>query len=74
MADDPKQLPPPPPLPQRAAIYVAPDGTVHFGALFEGLLPVAEALGGSDSLHVIQGGPRPHPVAIVSQGSDTPSE
>ena len=53
MADDPKQLPPPPRLPQRAAIYLAPDGTVHFGALFEGLLPVAEALRG--------GGRGPHP-------------
>ena len=38
-------LPEPPALPQRAAIYIAPDGTVHFGALFEGLLPVARALG-----------------------------
>jgi hypothetical protein len=37
-------LPQPPRLPERAAIYIAPDGTVHFGALFEGLLPVAEAL------------------------------
>jgi hypothetical protein len=39
-------LPQPPRLPERAAIYIAPDGTVHFGALFEGLLPVAEALTG----------------------------
>ena len=47
MADDlkPNELPPPPRLPQRAAIYVAPDGSVHFGALFEGLVPVAQALG-----------------------------
>ena len=43
--DDPKRLPEPPRLPQRAAIYIAPDGSVHFGALFEGLLPVARALG-----------------------------
>jgi len=34
-----------PRLPERAAIYIATDGTVHFGALFEGLLPVARALG-----------------------------
>lgn len=34
-----------PTLPVRAAIYVAPDGTVHFGALFEDLVPVARALG-----------------------------
>ena len=44
MADLPK-LPPVPRLPERAAIYIATDGTVHFGALFEGLLPVARALG-----------------------------
>ena len=46
MADDPKResLPQPPRLPQRAAIYISPDGRVHFGALFEGLVPVADAL------------------------------
>ena len=51
MGDDRKRdggengLPEAPRLPERAAIYIAPDGTVHFGALFEGLLPVAKALG-----------------------------
>ncbi|HEX4385649.1 MAG TPA: hypothetical protein VH083_21960 [Myxococcales bacterium] len=48
MASEPKPesaLPEPPKLPERAAIYIAKDGTVHFGALFEGLLPVARALG-----------------------------
>jgi hypothetical protein len=46
VASDPKreELPDPPGLPQRAAIYIAPDGAVHFGALFEGLVPVAHAL------------------------------
>lgn len=39
------KLPEPPRLPERAAIYIAPDGTVHFGALFSGLVPVAESLG-----------------------------
>ena len=34
-----------PRLPVRASIYIAPDGTVHFGALFEELVPVAESLG-----------------------------
>jgi hypothetical protein len=34
-----------PRLPVRASIYIAPDGTVHFGALFEELVPVADALG-----------------------------
>lgn len=43
VAGDPK-LPEPPRLPQRAAIYIAPDGTVHFGALFSDLVPVAKAL------------------------------
>ncbi|HEX9573473.1 MAG TPA: hypothetical protein VF994_05220 [Myxococcales bacterium] len=32
------------PLPVRASIYIAPDGTVHFGALFAELVPVAAAL------------------------------
>ena len=35
---------PAPRLPVRASIYVAPDGTVHFGALFAELQPVAAAL------------------------------
>jgi len=40
-------LPEAPRLPQRAAIYIAPDGSVKFGALFEDLVPVAEAVSGS---------------------------
>ena len=46
VAGDPKlaRLPEPPKLPQRAAIYIAPDGTVHFGALFAALVPVAKSL------------------------------
>ena len=46
VADDrkPESLPEVPKLPERAAIYIAPDGTVHFGALFESLLPVLKAL------------------------------
>jgi hypothetical protein len=48
-----EQLPPAPRLPQRAAIYIAPDGNVQFGALFEDLLPVASALGRADEdVHV----------------------
>jgi len=35
----------PPHLPVRASIYIEPDGTVQFGALFAELLPVARALG-----------------------------
>jgi hypothetical protein len=35
---------PPPRLPLRASIYIAPDGVVHFGALFAELVPVAAAL------------------------------
>jgi len=34
-----------PRLPVRASIYIDVDGTVHFGALFEGLVDVANALG-----------------------------
>lgn len=35
-------------LPQRASIYIDVDGSVHFGALFEGLVPVAQSLGAPD--------------------------
>lgn len=47
MSGDPRSaLPDAPRLPERAAIYIAPDGTVTFGALFQGLVPVAEAISG----------------------------
>jgi len=45
-SDSPSALPDAPRLPERAAIYIAPDGTVTFGALFQGLVPVAEAISG----------------------------
>jgi hypothetical protein len=41
---------PPPRLPVRASIYIDVDGTVHFGALFEELVPVADSLGGRRDL------------------------
>jgi len=45
VAESPKSdLPEAPRLPQRAAIYIAPDGKVTFGALFEDLVPVAAAI------------------------------
>jgi hypothetical protein len=44
----PEPLPEPPRLPERAAIYIDTDGTVRFGALFRGLVPVARALGGGE--------------------------
>lgn len=45
MVEGPKsELPEAPRLPQRAAIYIAPDGKVTFGALFEDLVPVAAAI------------------------------
>jgi hypothetical protein len=44
--DPQSALPEPPRLPERAAIYIAPDGKVTFGALFQGLVPVAEAISG----------------------------
>jgi len=68
--DDPKSaLPDAPRLPQRAAIYITPDGGVKFGALFEGLLPVAEAVG-ARSLHLEEGG-RARPAPIASRDPDT---
>jgi hypothetical protein len=45
-SDSSSTLPDAPRLPERAAIYIAPDGTVTFGALFQGLVPVAEAISG----------------------------
>jgi hypothetical protein len=74
MADEPKSaLPDAPRLPERAAIYIGPDGNVTFGALFAGLVPVAEAIAAS-SLHVKEGGRRPRPAPIVSRDSDTDPE
>ncbi len=37
---------PPLRLPVRASIYIDVDGTVHFGALFDELVPVADSLRG----------------------------
>ena len=51
MAESPKsELPEAPRLPQRAAIYIAPDGKVTFGALFEDLVPVAAAISATPRL------------------------
>ena len=44
--EEPQGEAPLPKLPVRASIYIDPDGSVHFGALFGGLVPVAQALGG----------------------------
>lgn len=41
-ADD--AVAPAPPMPVQSALYIAPDGRVSFGALFESLVPVARAL------------------------------
>jgi hypothetical protein len=67
-----EELPAAPRLPERAAIYIAPDGSVHFGALFEGLVPVAAALGGKTvQSQVTNRGSQPRPlVGIGSRGSD----
>ena len=62
VADDPKSvLPEVPRLPERAAIYIAPDGSVSFGALFAGLLPVAEAISGK-------------PIALDQRPRDPPAD
>lgn len=61
MADDPESvLPEAPRLPQRAAIYIAPDGSVKFGALFEDLVPVAAAVSGTAQRQP-DGAPLPDP-------------
>ena len=60
MPRDPRTiLPDAPRLPERAAIYIAPDGTVTFGALFQGLVPVAEAISGKPVLTTAL--PKPDP-------------
>lgn len=35
---------PPPPMPVQSAVYITPDGRVQLGALFDALVPVAQAL------------------------------
>jgi hypothetical protein len=74
MPDDPgSDLPDAPRLPQRAAIYIAPDGNVTFGALFAGLVPVAQAIAGTSlpiSVSIEEEGRRPRPAPIVPRGSD----
>ena len=35
---------PPPAMPVQSALYITPDGRVQFGALFEELVPVVQAL------------------------------
>src|SRR5260370_39921172 len=66
VADDLKtKLPEPPRLPQRAAVYLAPDGSGHVGALFVGLLPLARALvRRADAVPGVQG----RPEGITSAG------
>jgi hypothetical protein len=71
MADEPKgALPDAPRLPQRAAIYIAPDGNVTFGALFGGLVPVAQAIA-ANSLNIKEGARRTRPAPIGSTDPDT---
>jgi hypothetical protein len=60
VAEGPKsELPEAPRLPQRAAIYIAPDGKVTFGALFEDLVPVAAAISATPN-------PRGFPLPLAS--------
>jgi hypothetical protein len=44
MPEEADDLLPPPAMPVKSALYITPDGRVHFGALFEELVPVARAL------------------------------
>jgi hypothetical protein len=69
--DDPESgLPDAPRLPQRAAIYITPDGSVTFGALFEGLLPVAAAIAAKSFDRTSGDGDAPCPAPIASRDSD----
>jgi hypothetical protein len=71
----PEGLPGPPRLPERAAIYIALDGTVHFGALFEGLVPVADALRGAAAIADLDtGGPPSRSEISGPSGSERDSE
>jgi len=56
------ELPEAPPLPQRAAIYITPDGNVKFGALFEDLVPVAAAVSATEVAALLRP-PVPAPAA-----------
>jgi hypothetical protein len=53
-----------PRLPVRASIYIAPDGTVHFGALFEEVVPIAEALGSRSRAFVSEKASEAAPVEV----------
>jgi hypothetical protein len=62
VADDHESvLPEAPRLPQRAAIYITPDGSVKFGALFEDLVPVAAAVSGAAQRRPPDSAPLPDP-------------
>ena len=52
-----------PKLPVRASIYIAPDGTVHFGALFAELVPVAQSLSRPTSNATSTSTPTPTPTS-----------
>jgi hypothetical protein len=58
-----------PKLPVRAAIYLLPDGTVQFGALFEELIPVARAVGG-DSPALPRGPVAAEPAVAAAGNAD----
>src|SRR5712671_1030829 len=68
---EPEALPIPR-LPVRASIYIAPDGTVHFGALFAELLPVAAALSTSPPTFPSPS-PSPSPSTSTSPSPSTPT-
>lgn len=42
--EDDDLVAPPPPMPVQSALYITPDGQVQFGALFDELVPLAQAL------------------------------
>lgn len=44
LEDDDDLVAAPPSMPVQSALYITPDGQVQFGALFDELVPIAQAL------------------------------
>ena len=63
-------LPQAPRLPQKAAIYIAPDGSVKFGALFEDLVPVAAAVAAVDADYLRRAGAAPEAPVQPASGAE----
>jgi hypothetical protein len=62
-----------PRVPVRASIYIAPDGNVHFGALFEDLVAVADAVGAFAQRAHAEAPATPARAATAAQGAGAES-